>query len=195
MGIAFCPELNDELAAGDLLLKFMKDCAKFNEDISQLDSFTSKLHLQMKSKGMESKKSLVTIIYSRRWTLCAFAVNLMFEVLELGKENQQADEARVEEIKEESEKVPTIQNLADEAMTKSVAKDKPLPVVAEKANPLEKPLTRKCSASGCLNREVEGVKFNVCGSCKKVGITVPYCSKNCQLKDWKEGHKAKCGSK
>ena len=38
-------------------------------------------------------------------------------------------------------------------------------------------------------KKVQGeVKFDVCSACKKTY----YCSKDCQVKDWKAGHKAQC---
>lgn len=41
-------------------------------------------------------------------------------------------------------------------------------------------------------KKVQGdTKFDMCSLCKKVY----YCSKDCQVKDWKAGHKTVCGGK
>ena len=46
--------------------------------------------------------------------------------------------------------------------------------------------TRLCGH--CSKAEPAGVKFNSCGKCR----VVRYCSRDCQVKDWKAGHKRKC---
>ncbi|KAJ7596365.1 hypothetical protein C8J56DRAFT_286907 [Mycena floridula] len=51
-----------------------------------------------------------------------------------------------------------------------------------------------CSLPGCNNYEPEGQKFMRCGKCwKEVQRDVTYCSKECQVKDWKLRHKRICG--
>jgi hypothetical protein len=55
MGIVYCPEINgDDMTAnnGAGLLNLMTECHKYTDDISLLDSFTSKISLQLKAKGM-----------------------------------------------------------------------------------------------------------------------------------------------
>jgi hypothetical protein len=90
----YCPELNsDDLIKedGKGLLDLITECNKFTADISQLDPFLTKISLAMKTKGIQNKKGLLTIIYSRRWCLCAFCVNAIAEVLELGKESENSN--------------------------------------------------------------------------------------------------------
>lgn len=99
MGVMYCPEMNAvELAedGGKGMMRMMEECRGFNQDISQLDPFVSKIWMAMKAKGIESKKALITIIYSRRyvwlrkkilrnfrWTLLVFCVNVIVEALQL----------------------------------------------------------------------------------------------------------------
>lgn len=45
----------------------------------------------------------------------------------------------------------------------------------------------KCKVNDCNNGETEGIEFPHCNKCKKV----KYCSRNCQVKDWKN-HKLIC---
>ncbi|GAQ82777.1 hypothetical protein KFL_001240080 [Klebsormidium nitens] len=47
---------------------------------------------------------------------------------------------------------------------------------------------RKCSQPGCEKVESVAGTFQVCGRCK----TAVYCSKDCQKRAWKEGHKDLC---
>jgi MYND finger len=50
---------------------------------------------------------------------------------------------------------------------------------------------RICDAPGCNRVEGNYVKFGKCAHCKAVA----YCSKECQVKDWKGGHKLVCSNK
>lgn len=50
----------------------------------------------------------------------------------------------------------------------------------------------KCSEPSC--GKVESDKFLICGGCKKQGLAVAYCSRECQIKHWPT-HKQNCGSK
>ncbi|KAK7002194.1 MYND-type domain-containing protein [Favolaschia claudopus] len=52
-----------------------------------------------------------------------------------------------------------------------------------------------CSYIGCGKTAAEGsVKYPRCGRCfDKMKRQVSYCSRECQLADWKAGHKAVCG--
>ena len=52
-------------------------------------------------------------------------------------------------------------------------------------------LGRKCSREGCENLETIK-KFQVCSFCKRGGISIPYCSRDCQVDDWKSNHKNSC---
>jgi len=200
MGIIYCPEINpDDMTKdnGNALLNLMEDCHKFTDDISQLDSFTSKISLQMKAKGITSKRSLITIIYSRRWVLCTFGVNMIMEVLALGQEN--------------AEPVADISDLATKSLDHLQEENKMDLRTRDRSNPLErssqkeeikmeantKPSSpsiqnKKCSNSDCSNQETSGKKFMVCGNCKREGIIVPYCSRDCQQKDWTSYHKKRC---
>ena len=45
-----------------------------------------------------------------------------------------------------------------------------------------------CSTRGCTATEDLAVHFSLCGRCK----VCVYCSRECQLKDWNERHKAVC---
>ncbi|KAF9905677.1 hypothetical protein BX616_000946 [Lobosporangium transversale] len=47
---------------------------------------------------------------------------------------------------------------------------------------------RKCGARGCENKEIKIDQFQRCAKCKKVF----YCSRNCQVEDWKARHKLHC---
>ncbi|KAG0270367.1 hypothetical protein DFQ27_008382 [Actinomortierella ambigua] len=47
---------------------------------------------------------------------------------------------------------------------------------------------RTCSMSGCQNVETSKGEFKRCAGCKKMF----YCSRACQVNDWKQGHKNKC---
>ena len=49
-----------------------------------------------------------------------------------------------------------------------------------------------CSYPLCEEFETKERSFPVCAYCKKVGKIVPYCSRECQGKDWTE-HKKLCG--
>lgn len=139
----------------------------------------------MKMKGNYSKKTLLTIIYSRRWVLCTFCVNLIMELLQLGKE---------EENSKETENKGTIEDVLKESFKQL----SPLLPEKDKSNPIEsikdsKIISknfyfRKCGYFNCPNKETEENKFKVCGKCKKV----PYCSRLCQQKHWKQDHKDKC---
>lgn len=52
-------------------------------------------------------------------------------------------------------------------------------------------LTDECWATGCAARRGEGSGLMACGVCKRA----VYCSKECQLRDWKAAHKHECKSK
>jgi hypothetical protein len=52
---------------------------------------------------------------------------------------------------------------------------------------------RKCTY--CNAPETASTKFLICGKCKKENISIPYCSRDCQLQDWQAGHKQRCGVK
>ncbi len=43
---------------------------------------------------------------------------------------------------------------------------------------------------GYCKKPQGSAKFDFCSACKKVY----YCSKDCQVKDWKTGHKAQCAA-
>jgi hypothetical protein len=43
----------------------------------------------------------------------------------------------------------------------------------------------------CHTCMIAGTKFNICGACRNVR----YCSRECQVKSWKEGHKEACTKK
>jgi len=46
------------------------------------------------------------------------------------------------------------------------------------------------ACDNCTARHMEGTpKFKMCSAC----TTVRYCSRECQVEDWKAGHRAKCG--
>ncbi|KAF7329490.1 SET domain-containing protein [Mycena kentingensis (nom. inval.)] len=55
----------------------------------------------------------------------------------------------------------------------------------------------KCAYSNCDKTEsADRPKFAKCGPCgDALGLDFRYCTKNCQVADWKEGHKRICGSK
>ncbi|KAI8602566.1 hypothetical protein EDD21DRAFT_371512 [Dissophora ornata] len=47
---------------------------------------------------------------------------------------------------------------------------------------------RTCAGAGCENQETTSNQFQRCGGCKKVY----YCSRLCQVNDWKSRHKKNC---
>ncbi|KAF8983907.1 hypothetical protein BGZ46_009258 [Entomortierella lignicola] len=47
---------------------------------------------------------------------------------------------------------------------------------------------KTCAAKSCENKEQKKEEFQRCGGCKKRY----YCSRLCQVNDWKEGHKKDC---
>ncbi|KAJ7198015.1 hypothetical protein GGX14DRAFT_470691 [Mycena pura] len=52
----------------------------------------------------------------------------------------------------------------------------------------------KCSNHECSKTEEGSVKFRRCKSClDTLGLDVYYCSGECQIADWKSGHKSICG--
>lgn len=69
---------------------FMDKCAHYKAENVDLDTFTAAIAAKLKEQGVKSQRGLATIVYSRRFVQLIFAVNIMFEVLELGetKENQ-----------------------------------------------------------------------------------------------------------
>jgi len=207
MGIIYCPELNPEDIAknnGQGLIDLLLECNKYSDDISQLDSFTSRIQLEMRTKGMESNKSLVTIIYSRRWVLCTFCVHMIMGVLKLGQEsdNQNATGEQIQP-KSETEKQETkptskivnqpdiLSKIVSNSLT-TLTEETKLPE-RNRNNPLEVKL-KKCSNAACDKQESAALKFLVCGSCKKNGVATAYCSKECQKIHWKT-HQLICGKK
>lgn len=48
---------------------------------------------------------------------------------------------------------------------------------------------RKQRCAACGAAEAETVKLKKCSQCQRVA----YCSKECQVQDWKAGHKTVCG--
>lgn len=56
----------------------------------------------------------------------------------------------------------------------------------------ETPDLRLCSNPDCTNQEAKEKTFLVCSPCRKAELSVPYCSRDCQAKDWPE-HKKTCG--
>ena len=92
MAMMYCPELNSEELSkdnGKAVLDLIDQCTKYTENIDTLDSFVTKVAMQMKAKNIVSRKTLITIIYSRHWVFELFVINLMFEVLKLGEEQQE----------------------------------------------------------------------------------------------------------
>ena len=58
------------------------------------------------------------------------------------------------------------------------------------AKHVEDAIFRSCKAEGCGYMETkDGKRFKTCYGC----LSVCYCSKNCQTKDWKARHKHTCG--
>ncbi|PRP86728.1 hypothetical protein PROFUN_02877 [Planoprotostelium fungivorum] len=212
MGVMYCPEMNaQELAenGGKGMLDMMEECRKFSQDISQLDPFVSKIWMAMKAKGIESKKALITIVYSRRyvrmrgensekfrWTLLVFCVNVIVEALQLVSHEDQASG------EPQKPSAPTTAQSFEQIVEKTIStlateESTPLPK-RDRSNPLERadPNLKRCAYSKCKNRETSDKKFQVCGRCKAVDVMVAYCSRDCQSKHWtEEDHKSKCGKK
>eukprot|EP01117_Protostelium_nocturnum_P008644 TRINITY_DN3101_c0_g1_i1.p1 TRINITY_DN3101_c0_g1~~TRINITY_DN3101_c0_g1_i1.p1 ORF type:complete len:552 (+),score=184.33 TRINITY_DN3101_c0_g1_i1:1074-2729(+) len=191
MGMMYCPEINGtDLSknGGKAMLDMLEECRNYADNISVLDDFVNKIWLAMKAKGIESKKGLLTIAFSRRWTLCTFCVNVIVETLQLA--GQSSEESSTETPN--SVPTPSFEQIVDKALS-SIVKDLPK---KDKSNPLERadPALKKCAYSKCNNRETATQKFQVCGKCKAVDSVVPYCSRNCQAKHWnQDNHKAVCG--
>lgn len=55
----------------------------------------------------------------------------------------------------------------------------------------KKHLLFTCGSLSCTKKENEIGEFKRCGRCKLMW----YCSRDCQVKSWKEGHKKICGKK
>jgi len=223
MGIVYCPELNSNDLANDNekgLLDLFEHISAFTMDISQMDSFVSKVWLQMKAKGIPSKKALLTIIYSRRWVLLTFGVGMIMEVLRLGQENSDSTVENNRQPTEIAMETPpaiiensalNIDQLASK-MTERLNLSSKVGPVNDKTNPLEKSslntkgkpiqtnratmktanLLRYCSLPECSLQETKENRFSLCGKCKAAGISIPYCSVECQRKHWTR-HKVICG--
>lgn len=59
----------------------------------------------------------------------------------------------------------------------------------EQADTLRRRIWDKCSVSACTNSfQANGEKLLTCGACKQAW----YCSKECQVADWKAKHKVEC---
>lgn len=56
----------------------------------------------------------------------------------------------------------------------------------------QSPDLRMCANPECEKFEATEKSFQVCSFCRRVGRIVPYCSRECQAKDWNE-HKKLCG--
>jgi hypothetical protein len=192
----YCPEINEEDLSkdeGEALLVHLEECTQFGEQIDKLDTFCEKISLSMKKKGNHSQKTLLTVMYSRRWVFCTFYVQLFFDVLKLGEESDK---------KEENASKPKSMDEIIENTFSNLTKETPLPE-KDKSNPLESKTTNKekneenafkvCSSKTCMKRESKTEKFQVCGKCKAQGMFVSYCSRECQAAHWKQGHKEECG--
>jgi len=195
IGIMYCPELNsDDLLKNENLKDLFNTCNKFTEDISQLDSFTNQLSLQMKAKGMFNKKVFLTMIYCRRWVLLTFCVHVIIYVLNLGTpidEKPQEGEER-----NENEYVPAnnIVKIAQQSLSTLITSGGgDVSVKEQRVSEIKEEPLRKCNNSSCVKRETFENRFTVCGKCRKVNLAVPYCSRKCQEEDCKSGHKAICG--
>lgn len=202
----------------------VNECHNYTNDVSKLDSFTSQISLKLKARG-PSKRSLAIIVYGRRYTRELFCINMVMEVLDLGKQENTGvseDTHSVYDIAEKSvksklpEKIERPQASDDESSSDSEEENekketnkpipksshtvtkKPEPRIQEiKDTPSTVPSTtglRKCTNSSCSNVESGQTKFEVCGYCKKKQITIPYCSRTCQQKDWPI-HKSTCVGK
>jgi hypothetical protein len=59
----------------------------------------------------------------------------------------------------------------------------------ELAQQAQQPGDDGCARPGCGVIPGDGVKLRMCGACRQVR----YCSRDCQVADWRSGHKAACG--
>jgi len=195
--LMYCPELNSEDLSknkGKSLLDLMQQCFSFTNDVSKLDNFTSAVAMQMKAKNMLTKNSILTILYSRRYTLCLFCVNIIMEVLQLGQTQESTSTLEsiattsVNNILPKSEKRVHEINEVD-INTEEISENvKATTISSSTVDPTQQ---RKCKFCGKLDSDT---KFMICGTCKKANIITPYCSRECQTNDWKAGHKKQCGT-
>lgn len=194
MGLMYCPELNAEDLVknnGQALVSMMEDCKGWTNDVSKLDNFTSSISLEMKKRGIFNNRTLLTIIYSRKWVICSFCVHMVMDVLQLGSEND-TDNKNATSTQNQPADLEKVADLAMEHLLKAfpdtVLKSQ------EKQNPLTQTQKRQCSNPKCPNQSGTISDMKVCGNCKKVGKNTPYCSRNCQQQHWPQ-HKTICANK
>ncbi|KAF9360125.1 hypothetical protein BGX26_010467 [Mortierella sp. AD094] len=72
--------------------------------------------------------------------------------------------------------------IADEIARREAAGGSSAPQVVDPSG------LKTCAAKSCENKEAKKDEFQRCGGCKKRY----YCSRLCQVNDWKEGHKKSC---
>lgn len=84
------------------------------------------------------------------------------------KSNPSKPQPKIEEVKEEIEEIN-----ADE--------------IPEESNSII-----RCSEPSCGKIQSDDKKFQVCSFCKKFNVSIPYCSKECQIKHWRSTHKHHC---
>jgi len=105
------------------------------------------------------------------------------------KAKQKQAKQKEKEKSKEKQPIPTTQSKIDSKPTQTPT---PTPTSAPTPTPTQ---ATKCSEPSCGKIETTSTsKFLICGGCKKQGLAVAYCSRECQIKHWAT-HKQNCGSK
>ncbi|KAL6068155.1 hypothetical protein QOT17_008401 [Balamuthia mandrillaris] len=146
---------------------------------------------QKKKSPLEvSMEELITV--SRRFVLLTFVSKVVSNVMGTPFDDLAPATSLLKDgLNETSQTPPTPQPSSSSSSIPPSKKNNPYLFQLETTD------ARKCSREQCEEFErTGGRKFQVCSFCRKIGRIVPYCSRECQAIDWKDGgHKLVCGKK
>lgn len=184
------------------------------QSISNKDPFFPTLNTKLEKMSKGDMKALIVV--SRHHALCVFSFLVFAEVLAKGIRfvtdripgcQEEASSPSVPqdpssippEKLEEIYANPLINTVRPTPQSPSSSSDSTTSSsssspASEKPVVVEEPKKgRRCSYVLCQKREGEKEKYQVCSFCRKAGKSVPYCSRQCQTDDWRDGHQDICG--